>query len=93
MELPLTHAVEVKVELTTGERRWCCFATPGALTRFGDWISGTQMRIHYGAPHLIVLPEVTAATIELALRHIDTAGDIRCATLAIEGAERRQDEA
>ncbi|MEM1094078.1 MAG: hypothetical protein AAGJ10_05705 [Bacteroidota bacterium] len=91
IEHPLTHAIEVSVELTNGERRWCCFATPAALTQFGDWISGTQMRIHYGTPHLIILAEVTAATIEMALQHIDKAGDIREATREIDWSERRSE--
>lgn len=50
-----TGAVEVALELTSGERRWCFFMTPAALAACGDYISGTSIRYHYGAPHMIVV--------------------------------------
>jgi len=91
IESPLNHAIEVTIHLDNGERRWCCFATPDSLTRFGDWVNGTQIRIHFGAPHLIVMTGVTPDTIESALKHIDAAGDIRKATREFESGEVNDD--
>jgi hypothetical protein len=91
IQSPLTHAIEVTIQLHDGERRWCYFATPDSLARFGDWIDDTEIRIHYGAPHLIVLAQVTPETIESALKHIDANGEFRQATREFESDERQQD--
>lgn len=91
IESPLTHAIEVTIELNDGNRRWCCFATPDSLARFGNWIDGTEIRIHYGVPHLIVVAEVTPDTIKSALQHIDAAGHIRQTTCACETDDLKQD--
>ena len=88
---PLTHAIEVTVQLKNDERRWCCFATPDSLARFGDWVTGTKLRIHYGTPHLIVVAEVTPETIESALTHIDAAGDLKNATQPINPENANED--
>ena len=72
-----TGAIEVILNLDNGEQRWCFFMTPKALANCGDWIAGTQIRFHYGTPHMIVV----AATLDedligKTLRDIDQQGDI-----------------
>ncbi len=52
---PLTYAVEVTIELESGERRWCFFCTPESLDRFGDFLPNSAIRIHACAAHMIVL--------------------------------------
>ena len=84
MQLPLRHAVEVTLLLTGGERRWCCFATPKSLTSFGDLLGDTQTRIHFGLPHMIVLENVSAEAIAVALTQIDQDGSIREISKPIE---------
>ncbi len=50
------HAgIVVSVVLKSGERRWCFFFNPEAFACCGDWIAGTQIPIHYGSPHMIVV--------------------------------------
>ena len=78
-------AIEVTVHLTTGERRWCFFMTPGALSACGDLIDGTATRFHYGAAHMVVVADtLTPRVIELALRHIDNAGELEATTLPLD---------
>ena len=70
-----TGAIEVTLHLDTGERRWCYFMTPSALTNSGNSIEGTQIRFHFDAPHMIVVAgPLDASIIELALRDIDRQG-------------------
>jgi hypothetical protein len=77
--------IGVTVHLTSGERRWCFFMTPDALSRCGDWIGGTATRFHYGAAHMIVIAGMlTPGIIEEALRQIDNAGHLDLATLRID---------
>jgi hypothetical protein len=72
-----TAAIEVIIELDSGERRWCFFMTPKALQSCGDWIDGTKIRFHYGAPHMIVVAAtLDGDLIEKTLRDIDQQGDI-----------------
>jgi hypothetical protein len=79
-----TAAVSVEVRFSDGARRWCSFALPEALARFGDTLPGTAVRIHTGA-NLIILTELTAATIRLALRTLLEQGQLHAHTLAVAG--------
>ncbi|MDD4930278.1 MAG: hypothetical protein PHP85_13510 [Gallionella sp.] len=80
-----SRGIEVILQLENGTRRWCYFMTPGALAACGDWIDGTQIRIHYAAPYMIVVAcQLTEDVIENALKHIDRAGEIEKCTLAID---------
>lgn len=75
-----TGAIEVELHMRDGTRRWCYFMTPSALAACGDWIEGTPIRIHYGAPHMIVVAgRLSEDLIEQALKHIARAGEVvRC---------------
>ena len=76
-----TGAIEVTVVLEDGERRWCYFMTPEALSYCGNWINGTETRIHYGAAHMIVVAApLTASIIEQALFHIQDEGELLTTT-------------
>jgi hypothetical protein len=77
--------IEVILQLRNETRRWCYFMTQGALAACGDWIEGTQIRIHYASPYMIVVAcQLTEEVIENALRHIDRAGEIEKCSLAID---------
>ena len=81
-------AVEVIVKLENGQRRWCYFMTPQALAMCGDWIDGTHIRLHYGAPHMIVVASVIDKTlIESALRQIDRQGRLEACTKELDANE------
>lgn len=78
-----SSAIEVLLHMRDGTQRACFFMTPAALTACGDWIDGTQIRIHFGSPHMIVVAgRLTQDTIERALQHIARAGEIeKCSQL------------
>lgn len=78
-------AIEVILHMPDGTRRWCFFVTPAALNSCGDWLDGTRTRIHYGAPHMIVLAErLSQESIARALQHIARRGGIEQSSLLIE---------
>jgi len=67
--------IEVTLTMRDGSRRWCFFMRPEALQACGDWLDGTKARLHFGAPHMIVLAaELTPAVIERSLKQIDAEG-------------------
>jgi len=78
-------AVEVDLQLENGERRWCYFMTPAALAACGDFVSATKIRVHYGAPHMIVVAgALNHALIERVLRDIDAAGEIMVRSCSVD---------
>lgn len=77
---PLTYAVEVTIELDSGEWRWCFFCTPVSLDRFGDFLPNSTIRIHAGAAHMIVLSSVTQETIRAAIEELQRTGELLNAT-------------
>lgn len=77
-----TTAITVEVRLSDGARRWCAFALPEALARFGDTLPGTSVRIHTGA-NLVILSELSEAMIRLALQALLEQGRLHEHTLAI----------
>ncbi len=78
-----TGAIEITVSLLDGRKRWCFFMIPAAFHAAGDWIDGTQIRLHYGAPHMIVVSDISADVIERALRYIDVRGELEVCTRAL----------
>ena len=80
---PLTRAVEVTIELASGERRWCFFCTPESLERFGDFLPNSTVRIHAGAAHIIVLSSVTKETITAAIGELQRTGELLNATRSL----------
>ena len=69
IEEPFTHAIEVTVDFN-GEKRWCFFATPELLASVGNWVDGTQVRVHLGVPHMIVVSELNAEIIDRVLHQL-----------------------
>jgi len=76
-------SIEVTVELSNGERRWCIFATPSALACCGDWIEGTQVPFHYCNQHIIIARELSEELIGRMLRYIDSQGGLAECTLPL----------
>ena len=87
---PLTYAVEVTIELDSGERRWCFFCTPESLDLFGDFLPGTTLRMHAGSAHLIVLSTVNKDTINAAIHELDKTGDLISSTLPVSNTDATQ---
>lgn len=81
--------IEVTVTTTDGRRRWWYFMTPAALRACGDWIPGTRVRIHAGAPHMIVVSELDSEIIARVLQHLDESDELLSCTRALdEGVTR-----
>ena len=70
-EDPETRSVEVDIELSTGERRWCWFTTPKGLAEFLQARFESGDLLMYGSPHLIVVSALSEAMIEQALDYIE----------------------
>ena len=88
IDAPITpgreRMIEVTVQLSNGERRWCIFATPSALASCGDWIEGTKIPFHYHNRHLIIANELSDDLVGRMLRYIDSQGALAECTLPLE---------
>ena len=81
-------AIEVMVTLSDGKRRWCYFMTPSAFSACGDWIDGTEVCFHCGAPYMIVVADtLTEELIANALRSIELRGELLDCTMPIDDGE------
>jgi hypothetical protein len=77
MRLRNEIAIEVEVTFDTGEIRWCYFMTPQALGTCGDLLEGTDdVRVHPGAPHMIVASTLDRGIIGRALAQLDRDGEL-----------------
>jgi hypothetical protein len=76
--------IEVTVELSNGDRRWCIFTTPSALASCGNWIEGTHVPFHYGNRHIIIARELSEDFIRRMLHQIDSQGELVECTLTLE---------
>lgn len=76
------YAVEVDITFEDSSKRFCFFATPEMLTKFGDFISGTEIRLHYGK-NMIVVSELNKESIYKSINQLDKDGDLFDHTIAI----------
>ena len=76
LELSATGAVEVTVTFDSGEQRWCFFFTPEGLTRCGDLLPASDVRLHLGVPHMLVASRLDADIIQAALHDLDSSGQL-----------------
>ncbi len=81
--ISIEGAVEVTVELQNGQRRWCFFITPESLSKVGDYIPQTNVRIHLGVSHMIVVSQLDKTIIEKTLQLIDTEGGLERHTVLL----------
>jgi hypothetical protein len=81
-------AVEVTVTLADEQRRWCFFITPAALATAGDFVEGTEVRIHLGEPHMIVVSELSRDVVERVLRQLEIGGELVRRTLPLQPSGR-----
>ena len=68
--------IEVTVTFTDGRFGWCFFMTPSAQATGGDWVDGTEVRVHLGVPHMIVVSEISQDIIERILRRMERDGEL-----------------
>ncbi len=76
------HAIEVDVIMQDGSQRWCFFVTPEGIPNFGDFIdSDKDVRIHFGAAHMIVISKISEELIKKTIGHIENIGELERSTL------------
>jgi hypothetical protein len=80
IESPLTCSVEVTIDFPS-RKRWLFFVTPELLATVGDWVEGSQVRVHLCERHMIVVSELTPAVIDAVLRDLMRSGDLESRTL------------
>lgn len=80
---PLTCSVEVTIDFG-GRKRWLFFATPQLLSSVGDWVPGTQVRLHLGERHMIVVSDISPVVIDAVLRHLEAEGELEARTAPLE---------
>jgi hypothetical protein len=80
---PLTSSVEVTIDFR-GHKRWLFFATPQLLATAGDWIEGTQVRLHLGERHMVMVSELSEAVVEKVLHQLHVTGELESRTLPLE---------
>jgi ribosomal protein S19 len=76
-------SVEVTIELHNGQQRWCFFITPESLGKVGDFVPDTDVRIHLGVQHMIVVSQLDEEIIEKALNYIDYQGRLEEQTILL----------
>ncbi len=77
------HAIEVTITLKDGTKRWCFFMTPDISRNCGDFVKDTNVRIHKGVNHMLMVSEVSRDIIYKVLNNIDEEGDIEGSTLPL----------
>jgi hypothetical protein len=50
--------------------------TPSALATVGDRVNGSEVRVHLGVPHMIVVSEISQGLIERILRRMEADGEL-----------------
>ena len=55
----LQNAIEVDIEFKDGSKRWCFFVLADSVKNYGDLINGTNVRVHSGAKHMIVVSQIS----------------------------------
>ncbi len=80
---PLTCSVEVTIDFGS-YKRWLFFATPQLLASVGNWVLGTQVHLHLGERHMVIVSELSAAIIDAVLRQLHADGELESRTLLLE---------
>lgn len=79
---PQTCSVEVTVDFGN-RKRWLFFATPQLLASVGDCVPATQVRLHLGERHMVVVGELSVAIIDAVLRQLHATGELEDRTLPL----------
>ena len=77
-------AIEIELELESGQRRWAFFLTSEAISSCGDWIPETKVRIHLGVPHMILVSEISEEIIRKTVELLEMENLIESHTMRID---------
>lgn len=84
-QTPFTSSVEVDLEFSNGQRRWCYFITPEMLSHLGgNKLADTERLLSYATPHMVVVSAISLEVIEQALNYIESQGQLLDSTKLIE---------
>ena len=83
IEFPDEQLIDVIIQLSDGQVRYCSFTTPAALYGSGDFDEESGLSFHYNIPHVIVVDELSEAAIWNILQHIDSQGELLECTLPL----------
>ncbi len=78
-----TWIAEVTINFGS-EKRWLFIITTEHLASVGDWVDGTQVRLHLGERHMIIVSELSEEIIDAVLRQLYIAGELESRTLPLE---------
>lgn len=80
-----TAIVEVSLQFSDGQLRWCFFTTPEMLSQLGgEQTFGMERLLSYGAAHMIVVSAISQEIIEQAINYIESQGELLTSTKPIE---------
>jgi hypothetical protein len=85
LEMAQDAAIEVTLDFGGGRRRWMAFMTPQALASCGDWVDGSQVRLHLGERHVHVVGELSRAIIDKVIRRLHADADLERHSAPING--------
>jgi hypothetical protein len=77
-----TDKLSVAIDFPEG-KRWLFFVTPGLLASVGDFVEGTQTRLHLGERHMVVVSELNPEVIGSVLEQLFHAGELETRTLSL----------
>ena len=76
--------VDVVLEFSDGQRRWCFFITPELLSRLGGAEQvGDERLLSYNVPHMIVVSAITREIIDRSLAFIESQGELLDSSMPI----------
>ncbi len=83
---PLTTSVEISLNLD-GQQRWLFFVTPELLANVGDYVEGTEVRVHFGVKHMIIVSELSLPVIDKVLQQLYESGELASRSLPLDSRE------
>jgi hypothetical protein len=85
---PTADWIEVTLTLTDGRRRWCAFTTPATVALRGEALGtdGQAFRAFFGAPHVVIVTQLSEPIIATTLDHLDRQGLIEACTLELDAS-------
>jgi hypothetical protein len=86
-------AIEVRVMIGNGDAaRWCFFMTPRALEVCGDVIESSDVRVHLGVPHMIVVSRIDRDVVHHVIRSMEADGVLHEHTAPIDSPRVSEEE-
>jgi hypothetical protein len=78
-------SVDVVLEFSDGQQRWCYFITPETLSRCSGYaqVDGERL-LSFGSRHEIVVSSITRGLIEQSLSYMESQGKLLDCTLPID---------